>query len=69
MVCVTCRHGWLTGKYLPMLAAIDQRHSLLHRCAACGAYWEQFERLADVVSEDDARAIHETATIGTQVQK
>jgi len=33
----------------------------LHRCDTCGAFWEQFERYADVASPDDARRYYRAA--------
>ncbi len=56
--CSRCRQLWLAGRQPPKLAVNDERHSFLHRCEDCGTYWEQFERYADVVSEDEAKAIY-----------
>jgi len=56
--CPACRDLWLTGRQPPKLAVNDERHSYLHRCDDCGTYWEQFERYADILSEDEARDIY-----------
>ncbi len=53
--CAVCRQLWVTGQMPPELDVNLAEHASLHRCLACGTYWEQRERYADVVSEDEAK--------------
>lgn len=53
--CAVFRGQWERGEQLPDLAVNIRLHSRLHRCPACGTYWEQHERHADVIDEDAAR--------------
>lgn len=53
--CATCREQWEAGRPPPELAVNYELHGRLHRCRSCGAYWEQSERYADVLTEDAAK--------------
>lgn len=53
--CEICRKLWESGQRPPELAVNYDLHARLHRCSACGVYWEQLERYADVISEKKAR--------------
>jgi hypothetical protein len=54
--CERCRQGILSGADWPAELAVNvELHAALHRCAACGAYWEINEREAHVISEEEAR--------------
>ncbi len=55
--CSLCRKLWESGKRPSELAINYDLHSRLHKCFACGAYWEQLERYANVINESDARKI------------
>lgn len=54
--CAVCRRQWESAVQPPVVAVNVDLHARLHRCAACGAFWEQNERYADVVDEEYARA-------------
>lgn len=56
--CVVCRRQWESGVQPPRLGLSLARNAYLHQCQACGAYWEQFERYADIISKDDAKKIY-----------
>lgn len=56
--CETCRNRWLTGAPPPTLAVNVDLHSMLHHCEVCGAYWEQFDRYADVIAADRIKEIY-----------
>ena len=51
----------MSGGFPPMLATSLERHGHLHRCPACGTYWEQEERFAAVIDETQARAAYPEA--------
>lgn len=34
------------------------RHAALYRCEKCGTYWEEFERFADTISENEVRRFY-----------
>ena len=53
--CEICQKLWESGQRPPELAVNYDLHARLHRCSSCGAYWEQLERYADVISEKKAR--------------
>lgn len=55
--CAICRKLWESGKRPPELTINFSLHSRLHKCAECGAYWEQLERYADVIDEREARGL------------
>jgi hypothetical protein len=57
--CAICRQLWMGGDEPPRLAINVERHAFLHKCSACGALCEQFERYVDIVSEVDARALYD----------
>lgn len=59
--CVVCRGLWESGGHPPELAVSDALHSRLHRCDVCGTYWEQLERYADVIQEDEAKRLYPEA--------
>ncbi len=50
--CDVCRKAWETGQRLTELAVDQERHTTLYRCSACGAYWEESERYAEVIEEE-----------------
>lgn len=59
--CPTCRGQWESGQRPVELAVSLTLHSRLHRCSACGTYWEQHERFADTVDEAEARRLYPEA--------
>lgn len=61
--CDVCRSLWESGMRPPEIAVSDILHSRLHRCASCGALWEQLERYADVIDEQEARKLYPEAFI------
>ncbi|MGX9568028.1 hypothetical protein [Pseudomonas viciae] len=56
--CDVCRALWESGQRPPELAVSVVLHSRLHRCSSCGAFWEQLERYADVIGEQQARELY-----------
>jgi hypothetical protein len=64
--CDVCRNLWETGKRPPELAVSDVLHSRIHRCSSCGAFWEQLERYADVISEEEARRLYPEAFLDSE---
>jgi hypothetical protein len=59
--CAMCRGQWESGQRPREIAVSVELHSRLHCCDACGAYWEQSERYADVVDEVEARKLYPEA--------
>jgi hypothetical protein len=59
--CKVCRSLWESGRRPPELAVNYELHSRLHRCDKCGTFWEQLERYADVIQEDEARKLYPEA--------
>ncbi|MDF0606910.1 hypothetical protein HZU77_014840 [Neisseriaceae bacterium TC5R-5] len=59
--CEICRNLWESGKQPPELALNCELHSRLHRCAVCGTYWEQHERFADTIKEEEAKKLYPEA--------
>jgi hypothetical protein len=55
MGCEVCRRKWETAHQPPQIAVNVALHAWLHRCEVCGAFWEQNERYATVISEAEAR--------------
>ncbi len=55
--CEECRRGVYSARWPPpaRVAAHASGWSFLHRCEACGAYWEFNVREAHVISEAEAR--------------
>lgn len=53
--CAFCRRLWETGIQPSRLGISLTRNTYLHRCNVCRTYWEQYERYADVISNEDAR--------------
>ena len=53
--CSVCRKLWERGQTPHMLAESIEHHSRLYRCDVCNALWEEYERYADVVTEEDVR--------------
>jgi hypothetical protein len=53
--CVVCRKLWESGSHPPEIAINYALHSRLHRCCECETYWEQLERYADVIQQDEAK--------------
>ena len=56
--CDVCRHQWEAGVQPPNIAINIARHADLHRCDACGTYWEQVERFAAPIAESEARTFY-----------
>lgn len=59
--CEACRKLWESGQRPPELAVNVSLHSRLHRCAVCGTFWEQNERFADTIEEQEARGLYPDA--------
>lgn len=59
--CEACRRLWESGGRPPELAINFVLHSRLHRCAVCGTFWEQHERFADTIEEQEARRLYPDA--------
>jgi hypothetical protein len=59
--CDVCRKLWESGKRPPELAVNYDLHSRLHKCIVCGVYWEQLERYADVIDENEAMKLYPKA--------
>lgn len=59
--CEVCRSLWESGKRARELAVNYDMHSRLHRCDTCGTFWEQLERYADVIQEDEAKRLYPEA--------
>jgi hypothetical protein len=59
--CAVCRALWESGQRPLELAVRYDLHSRLHRCSSCGAYWEQNERYADTIDEQEARRLYPDA--------
>jgi hypothetical protein len=57
--CEACRAAWSKpGRPgLKHLGTNLARHAHLHRCASCGAYWEELERYAHQVSKSEANEL------------
>jgi hypothetical protein len=53
--CAVCRRAWETGQPPPEISVSRPTHTSLHKCEVCGSYWEQYERYADIILEDEAR--------------
>lgn len=53
--CAFCRKMWETGEQPPRLGMSLARHTYLHQCEMCGSYWEQHERYADTITNEDAK--------------
>ena len=52
--CPICRHQWESGDPPPAITFNMKLHSSLHRCQACGTYWEQTERYAAAIALAEA---------------
>lgn len=59
--CPVCRGLWESGQRPPELAVRYDLHSRLHRCSFCGTFWEQHERYADTIEEQEARHLYPDA--------
>ena len=59
--CEVCRALWESGEHPPELAVSIELHARLHQCSSCGVFWEQLERYADVICEQQARALYPQA--------
>jgi hypothetical protein len=59
--CDVCRQGVLSGESAnPAPVGVNiPAHARLRRCQACGAWWEENEREAHVISEQQARSTFE----------
>lgn len=66
--CAACRKLWESGERPPELAVNFVLHSRLHRCAVCGTFWEQHERFADTIEEQEARILYPDAFVLEQVE-
>ena len=55
--CDECRRGNLAARGdLPAPVAVSRAaHATLRHCPVCGAWWEEGEREAHVIGEDEAR--------------
>jgi hypothetical protein len=58
--CAICRRQWETGEQPRRICISQERQAYLHLCEVCGSYWEQAERHAYTISEDDARSFYGT---------
>lgn len=56
--CDVCRRMWETGMQPPRLGISLARNAYLHKCNVCGTYWEQCERYANVISNEDAKKFY-----------
>lgn len=54
--CPICRKLWERGQTPPMLAESIEHHARLFRCEVCNTLWEEYERYADVVREEDMKS-------------
>lgn len=54
--CAVCRQLWASGQRPELLVLDLVLHTRLYRCAACGSYWEENERYANVIAEAAVRA-------------
>jgi hypothetical protein len=61
--CEYCRRLWESGQRPPEIAMNVSLHSRLHKCPKCGSFWEQLERYADIIDEQNARALYPEAFI------
>jgi hypothetical protein len=50
------------GAPLRLLGVNLEKHARIHRCDTCGAYWDESERYAQQVSEQQAQALLAGAT-------
>ena len=66
--CIVCRKLWESGKTPPEVAINYDLHSRLHKCSACGTYWEQLERYADVIDESEAKKLFPDAFLEVDEQ-
>ncbi len=56
--CQACRDGVLSSRWNPPTKVFTSvsSHARLARCRLCGAWWQESEREAHVISEAEARA-------------
>ena len=54
--CDVCRDGWDAGRTPERISPVPTPY-LLYRCAVCRTYWVETERLAQVVSRDEAHRL------------
>lgn len=54
--CDVCREGWYRGER-PQLISPLGGPALLYRCVVCGTFWLMTDRLAEIVSHDEARRL------------
>ena len=61
--CDACRMAWARGGSEPLrlLGTNSAMHARIHQCALCRAYWEEGERSAWQVSEQEARSLLDEA--------
>lgn len=60
--CESCRNGVLSGHWSPpyLMCTSIEYHARLHHCSQCGSWWEENEREAHVIPEEEAqRTFHE----------
>lgn len=61
--CEVCRRMWEKGQRLLELGVSVERHATLYRCEECGTYWEEMERFADVLSEEEVKRSYPQVTV------
>lgn len=54
--CDVCREGWYVGRTPELITPVGTPY-LLYRCAVCGTLWVETERLAKIVSLDEAQRL------------
>lgn len=54
--CDACRESWYVGRTPERVSALGTPY-LLYRCRVCGTYWVETERLAKVVSREEAQGL------------
>jgi hypothetical protein len=57
--CAECRAAWSRADRTPLqlLGTNPIAHARIHKCAACGSYWDENERYSQQVPQDEALAL------------
>jgi hypothetical protein len=58
--CVVCREAWEAAsptRAMELLGTSYKLHCRLYQCRACGAYWEELERLAHELGKTEAERL------------